>query len=184
MATAAPRLADVHGQVDRIEVRRIAPGDERRLREIRIEALEDAPLAFITTAEEARAHPDDLWHRRVLAGSSGTDQATFLACAGEATVGMAIGLDRSDRAPGVVAVVSVFVSSSARRRGVGDALMSAVESWAMAIGATTTSLWVVDDNASARAFYENRGYRPTLDRQRITAPPQRWETRMYRTLTD
>ena len=62
--------------------------------------------------------------------------------------------------------------------------MSGVESWAMAIGATTTSLWVVDDNASARAFYENRGYRPTLDRQRITAPPQRWETRMYRTLTD
>ena len=172
------------GQVDRIEVRRIAPGDERRLREIRIEALEDAPLEFITKVEDERAHPDDLWHRRVLAGSSGTDQATFLACAGEATVGMAIGLDRSDRAPGVVAVVSVFVSSSARRRGVGDALMSAVESWAMAIGATTTSLWVVDDNASARAFYENRGYRPTLDRQRITAPPQRWETRMYRTLTD
>ena len=97
---------------------------------------------------------------------------------------MAIGLDRSDRAPGVVAVVSVFVSASARRNGVGDALMNAVESWALAIDAATTSLWVVDDNDAARGFYENRGYRLTLARQRIMAPPQRWETRMYKTLTD
>ena len=170
--------------MDGIEVRRVAPGDAHRLRAIRLEALEDAPLAFITTVDEARAHSDDLWRRRVDAGSSGTDQATFLACAAEATVGMAIGLDRSDRVPGVVAVVSVFVSASARRHGVGDSLMTAVETWALAIGATTTSLWVVDGNDAARAFYEKRGYRPTLDRQHITAPPERWETRMYRMLTD
>lgn len=169
--------------MERIEIRRVAFGDEMRLRSIRLEALEDSPLAFITTLDEARAHPDDLWVSRVTAGSSGAAQATFLALAGDATVGLAIGLDRSERAPGVVAVVSVFVSASVRHRGVGASLMAAVESWAVSIGASTTSLWVVDGNDAARRFYEGLGYRSTLDRQRITVPPVRWESRMYKQLS-
>jgi GNAT superfamily N-acetyltransferase len=104
----------------------------------------------------------------------------MIAIEGTRTVGMAVGIDRSTVATGVVAIVSVFVSADVRHRGVGRSLMAAVEDWALSIGATTTSLWVVDGNDVARGFYESLGYTATLDRQRIDVPPVRWETRMVK----
>jgi GNAT superfamily N-acetyltransferase len=168
-----------------IEVRRVREGDWRRLREIRLEALDDSPEAYITTLAEARRFPDSLWRDRVASGSRGDEQATMIAVEGARTVGMAIGLQRLHRssvAPGVVAIVSVYVSPDVRRRGVARRLMAAVEAWAASVGATTTSLWVVEGNDGARAFYESLGYAATLDRQRIEVPPARWETRMVKRL--
>jgi GNAT superfamily N-acetyltransferase len=167
---------------DTIEVRRIRPTEWRRLRDVRLEALADSPQAFITTLAEARRFPDSLWSDRASVGSEGPGQATMIAVSGGRTVGMAVGLDRSSVAPGVVAVVSVFVSPDVRRRGVARALMAAVEAWASGVGATTTSLWVVDGNEGARTLYESLGYRMTLDRQPIRVPPPRWETRMVKRL--
>jgi GNAT superfamily N-acetyltransferase len=167
---------------DRIEVRRIRRDEWKRLREVRLAALAEAPLAFITTLDEAKAHPDALWRERTETGAISTTQATFLATAGHRTVGLAVGVDRTATAPGVVAVVSVFVSSDVRRRGVASRLMAEVETWARSIGGTTLSLWVVDGNEAAARLYAGIGYRMTLDRQRINIPPQRWETRMVKDL--
>jgi GNAT superfamily N-acetyltransferase len=163
-----------------IEVRRVRAGEWRRLREVRLDALADSPGAFITTLAEARRFPDSLWRERATAGAHGDEQATMIAIEGTRTVGMAVGIDRSTVATGVVAIVSVFVSADVRHRGVGRSLMAAVEAWALGIGATTTSLWVVDGNDVARGFYESLGYTATLDRQRIDVPPVRWETRMVK----
>lgn len=165
-----------------IDVRRIRPTEWRRLREVRLQALADSPLAFITTLDEARRFPDSLWRERAVKGAESAEQATMLAVAGRDTVGLAVGLDRSSVAPGVVAVVSVYVSPDVRRRGVARDLMASVEAWALGVGATTTSLWVVDGNDGARRFYESLGYRATLDRQAIAVPPPRWETRMVKRL--
>ena len=155
-------------------------GEWRRLRDVRLDALADSPEAFITTLAEARSFPDSLWRDRATAGAYGDEQATMIAIEGTRTVGMAVGIDRSTVATGVVAIVSVFVSADVRHRGVGRSLMAAVEAWAEGIGATTTSLWVVDGNDVARGFYESLGYTATLDRQRIDVPPVRWETRMVK----
>ena len=62
-------------------------------------------------------------------------------------------------------------------------LMAGVEEWAASIGGTTCSLWVVDGNDGAARFYRSLGYVPTLDRQRISKPPVRWETRYEKRLT-
>jgi GNAT superfamily N-acetyltransferase len=104
----------------------------------------------------------------------------MLGVVGPRTVGLAVGVDRNETARGVVAVVSVFVSSHVRRRGVAQRLMAGVEEWAGSIGRTTLSLWVVEGNEPATRFYEDIGYRATLDRQRITIPPPRWEKRMVK----
>jgi GNAT superfamily N-acetyltransferase len=167
-----------------IEIHRAGVDDWASVRAIRLRALAEAPLAFITTVEEARAFPDGVWRERAAASAVGRSQATMLATSDGAVVGLAIGLDRSDVRPGVVAIVSVFVSPHVRRRGVARRLMVAVEDWARRIGAGTTSLWVVEGNDEARSFYESIGYRATLDRQRIDAPPVRWEVRMVKDLTD
>lgn len=160
-----------------IEVRPIRADEWQRLRAVRLDALADTPEAFTTTHDEARAFPDSLWQKRAKNGAVGVDQITVIALAGERTVGMAVGLRRSTPPVGVVPIVSVFVSPSARRSHVGRSLMEHVERWASEGGAASTSLWVVDDNAAAIAFYESLGYVETRDRQLIAAPPKRWETR-------
>lgn len=166
-----------------IEVRRIRRDEWNRLKDIRLAALAQAPLAFITTLDEASAFPDSLWMERAASGSESTTQATFLAIAEPRAVGLAIGIDRNEVAAGVVAVVSVFVSSDVRRRGVAQRLMVGVEEWARSIGRTTLSLWVVEGNEPAARLYEGMGYRATLDRQRIAVPPMRWEQRMVKDLS-
>jgi len=165
-----------------VEVRRIRSDEWGPLRAIRLEALADTPTAYITTLADAENFPDDLWRERAEKGAAGVDQATYLAFDGLAPVGMAVGLLRPDIRPDVVPIVSVYVSPSVRRSGVGDALMAGVEEWARTVGASSTSLWVVDGNDAARRFYESLGYRMTLDRQKIAQPPIRWETRLVKDL--
>lgn len=166
-----------------IDVRRIRPDDWRALRSIRLEALDDTPEAYITTLEEATAFPDGLWRSRARSGAAGDEQSTVLAFDASRPVGLAVGLNRMGVSPGMVAVVSVYVSPTARRRGVGRRVMGEVEAWARSIGASTASLWVVDGNDRARSFYRSIGYEPTLDRQQVTVPPVRWETRFVKDLT-
>lgn len=146
------------------------------LKAIRLEALTDSPTAFITTFDEASGYPDALWVERSSEDPEG-GQATFLAVGKDRCRGMAVGLDRSSSGRDVVAIVSVYVAPDVRRSGIGNALMDAVEAWATVRGVEATSLWVVDGNDRARGFYEARGYRATLDRQKIPLPPVRWETR-------
>ncbi len=153
------------------------------LKAIRLEALADSPTAFITTFDEANGYPDAVWLERSSEPPDG-GQATFLAVRRDRCRGMAIGLDRSSAGRAVVAIVSVYVAPGVRRSGVGNALMDAVEAWARVRGAAATSLWVVDGNDGARGFYEARGYRETLDRQKISVPPVRWETRLELRLND
>jgi GNAT superfamily N-acetyltransferase len=166
-----------------IEVRRIRGEDWNRLREVRLAALLDAPLAFITTYEEAQALDDEVWQERAEIGANGRSQATVLALLDDRTVGLAVGLDRTASKPGLIAIVSVFVSPEVRRLGVGRRLIEALEEWARDVGAATTSLWVVEGNDGAADFYESMGYRKTSDRQKITVPPVRWEVRMEKVLT-
>ncbi len=166
-----------------VEVRPIVPDEWRRLKEIRLEALAESPLAFTTTLDEAKALPDAVWHQRASGHAHGVSQVTMIGIDGSRTVGMAVGLLRDGAAADVVPIVSVFVSPLYRGQGVGRRVMEGVEDWARHHGAGASSLWVVDENHAARRFYECLGYRATLDRQKITVPPERWETRFVKVLS-
>ncbi len=166
-----------------IEVRRIHPDEWWRLRDVRLEALADAPMAFITTLEEADAYPEEVWRERAERAAAGDDQLTVLAVEGDRTLGMATGLRRSAVPRDVVPIVSVFVSPRARRCGVGRQMLAALEAWAGDGGATRTSLWVVEGNDEATRFYESLGYRRTTSMHVITVPPRRWERNFVKELT-
>jgi len=165
------------------EVRRIRPQEWRVLREIRLEALGDSPGAFLTTREDAQAFPDRIWQDRANKGAVGGSQATMLAFADDVVVGMAVVLLRAHVSRDVAPIVSVFVTSGARRRGIGERLMGEVEAWACRNGAMTTSLWVSEANAAARRFYEVRGYVLTSDRQPISQTPTGCEIRMIKNVS-
>jgi GNAT superfamily N-acetyltransferase len=62
--------------------------------------------------------------------------------------------------PGVGEVRSLYVDPSVAGRGLGTLLLAAAEDELRRWGAREATLWVVEGNHPARAFYERRGWAP------------------------
>lgn len=58
-------------------------------------------------------------------------------------------------------LITIDVREAARRRGIGDALIAAVEDRFLQVGATAVILEVSVENKGAQAFYRRHGYAPT-----------------------
>src|SRR4051794_3308252 len=129
------------------EIRRIRADEGPRLRALRLHALADAPMAFSSTLSREQVYSDDVWRERAAGSSNGCDRATFVAEDGKRWVGMATGLAHPDGSKSAAAsLVAMFVDGTARRAGVGAALVQAVSAWARACGAQRLSLWVTVGN--------------------------------------
>jgi GNAT superfamily N-acetyltransferase len=144
-------------------VRATTLDDWQALREIRLQALRDAPDAFASTyAREAAFEPAE-WRRRAARDGS------FLAFHGEGgPAGLAGG---AEQVPGVVELVSMFVRPRARGQRVGEALVDAVAAWARQRGAVTVHLWVTETNKPAIRLYERCGFTATAERQPLPSNP-------------
>jgi GNAT superfamily N-acetyltransferase len=158
-------------------VRETVAGDWQALRDIRLEALRDAPAAFGSTYEREARRGEARWRDWIARGG------TFLAYLddlGPAEPAGLIGGYQED--PVTVELVSMFVRPSARGRGVGEALVAAVVDWAGKRNATTVHLWVTETNAPARALYERCGFALTGEQQPLPSDPALGEVAMSRTL--
>jgi ribosomal protein S18 acetylase RimI-like enzyme len=133
------------------ELRVLTPDDWRVWRELRLAALAEAPEAFGARLADWQGDDDreERWRQR-LAIPGAEDYVAYLA---GRPVGMASGVP-SD---GGVELISMWVDPAARGRGVGDALMAAVERYARARGAAVLRLAVRPANTSAIALYERSG---------------------------
>jgi hypothetical protein len=82
-------------------VRRIRADEATQLRDLRLHALADAPMAFSSSLAREQAYRDDLWQARAAAASHGCAQATFIAEYGGRWVGMVSGrhVMEADAAP-------------------------------------------------------------------------------------
>ena len=156
-------------------VRETIPDDWQALRDIRLEALRDAPSAFGSTYEREVQCGDDHWHNRIARGG------TFLAfIPGAAEPAGLIGGYLED--PVTVELVSMYVRPGARGHGVGEALVAIVIDWARKRNATSVHLWVTETNSPARALYERCGFTLTAERQPLPSDPTIGEVAMSRTL--
>jgi ribosomal protein S18 acetylase RimI-like enzyme len=70
------------------------------------------------------------------------------------------------------AVETVAVRAEARDRGIGTALMEAVEAWARERGFEHLSVSVRTANAGARRLYERRGFRSLYETMYSTLGPR------------
>ena len=135
-----------------LEVRVVTDNDWEVWRDLRLQALGDAPEAFTSRLADWQDAPEERWRERLALPGS----VSFVTVLDGLPVGMASGIP-SDVA-GTVRLVSMWVAPQARGHGVGDALITAVRRWAAGQGNMLLELDVVVTNPAARALYARHGF--------------------------
>ena len=156
------------------EVRRVVPEDWPALRALRLEALEDSPVAFCEALEGARSLADDAWQARAARGSVGGDSVQLMAFAGGRPVATSVGFVEDGRA----CLAAVYVTPAHRGRGLLSRLLDGVTAWAREQGCDELVLEVHEDNAPARAAYARLGFVDTGVRRPYPLDPSGEELEM------
>ncbi|MGW6198481.1 GNAT family N-acetyltransferase [Kribbella sp. NPDC055110] len=133
-----------------IELDNVGPDDWKAWRELRLAALEEAPFAFGSQLADWIDAPEERWRERL----SVPGAYQVIASIDGTPAGMAGGFPGEDAAE----LVSMWVAPAGRGKGVGNALMTAVEDWARSIGARAVKLSVVPGNDPAHNLYLRHGY--------------------------
>jgi len=148
---------------DGIVIERLGPEHWARLRALRLRALADAPDAFDTTWDEARAQREEHWREAL------DVLPTFFAVRDGSDLGM-VRIARDSEAADTCWLLSLWVAPAARGLRVGDRLVEAAIEAARATGASRLLLDVADDNGHAVALYDRLGFVATGRRGHLPAP--------------
>jgi ribosomal protein S18 acetylase RimI-like enzyme len=142
-------------------VRRVTAGEAELLRDLRLRALREDPLAFGSTYAREAQRPGAAWERWAAEAAAGEQQVVFLA---EPEAGLAMGfIGRDD--PRLVHLFAMWVAPEARGRGIGRALVAAVVAWATQRGARRLRAGVTEGNAAAERLYGSAGFADTGERE-------------------
>lgn len=163
------------------EVRRIRPGEGVALRDVRLGALKDTPVAFESTFEDESARAAATWEDDAAARADGFASANFVAESEAGLVGL-VGAYRNAEDPGTVELVSMWVAPPERGQRLGERLVDAVFAWARDAGASCVALWVTRGNVPAIALYTKMGFVPTEITKAHVSHPCHEELRMTREL--
>lgn len=142
---SSPLLMSARYDWDVITIEELVPDDWARWRELRLQALAEAPHAFSSTLASWRGAGEARWRARL------HDVAfNALAMDGSRAVGMISGA-----AGDPVELISLWVAPAARGQGVGDALVRAVLAWS---APRATRLNVYPTNTPAIVLYLRHGF--------------------------
>jgi GNAT superfamily N-acetyltransferase len=142
-------------------VRRLGPGEVDLLRDLRLRALRDAPMAFGSTLAREEAYEPEQWERWAADAARGERQAVFIAEPGS---GLASGVI-DDEDPGLAHLYAMWVAPDGRGTGAGRALVDAVIAWAAERGARRLTTTVTEGNAAAAVLYAGAGFVDTGGRE-------------------
>ncbi|MCH1865566.1 GNAT family N-acetyltransferase [Nocardioides sp. CFH 31398] len=163
-------LAASHG----VSVEPVDAEDWERWARLRLVALEDAPDAFGSRHVDWADADEGRWRSRF-----DTPRAVFRVAVLD---GVDVGMVALQPALGGWSLVSMWVAPGARGRGVVDALVAEVATYAAGQGAEALLLQVREANARARAAYERLGFVVTGEVEDPSAPPALRELEMRRDL--
>ena len=136
--------------VSGVLIRRLTPDDWAAYREIRLAALAESPEAFGSTLEREQQFTEEIWRSRL------TTAATFAAERDDDLIGIAAGLPTA--IAGSAILISMWIAPDARRRGIGEALVLRIISWAQVEGFSRLELEVTTGNSTAERLYERCGF--------------------------
>lgn len=139
--------------VAKVRLRVLTPDDWALFREVRLNALREAPYAFSATLADWQGANDSepRWRLRL------TDVPfNVVAYVDDTPAGMVSGT--TPDADDAVGLIGLWVAPFARHRGVANALVGAVLSWARERSVAGVWLNVMDGNRPARALYQRFGF--------------------------
>ncbi len=140
------------------QVVKLPPEDWRLYKQIRLESLTDAPQAFSSGYSESLQRPDSHWQGRLIDALAGEKSWLLFAKENDRITGM-IGAFRPQDNPGVVEIISVYVTREKRGQGVASALMAAILAEVGLGGAFCIArLAVTASQTAAVALYQKFGF--------------------------
>lgn len=161
-----------------VRIVRVGEDQWRAVREVRLRALADSPDAFGSALDREQKFTEAHWRMRL----RGTP--TWLALDEEAVPRGMVSLIQEPGSPiDDRHVVGLWVAPEARRRGIAWTLLDAACDHAVAAGARTVSLWLLDGNTAAGDLYVRAGFRRTGVRQRLPRDASLVEERYELALT-
>jgi ribosomal protein S18 acetylase RimI-like enzyme len=125
--------------------------------------LVEEPAFFGIRYEDAVREPDTHWQEWAGEAAQGDTRTAFVAEEDERWLGIVACHLRIDRSG--TQLYSMWVDPGARGRGVAQALIRAVASWADERACRDVYLFVQEANLPARALYERVGFAATGTRQ-------------------
>jgi ribosomal protein S18 acetylase RimI-like enzyme len=130
-----------------MQIHQVTPDEWRLWRDIRLEALTSDPDDFGSTLAREEEYSESDWRDKLAEGLK-------LVALDDGPVGLVAAAPE----PEGLYLYSMWVSSSRRGRGVGEALVREVLAWAAAEGWKLVRLRVWDDNLPARRLYSRLGF--------------------------
>ncbi len=142
----------------KMHIATLTAADASAYRTLMLEAYEQAPDAFTTTAEERRVEPESWWVRRI--GSAEGLATSFGAWRDDHLVGtVALEYSSKPKTCHAALVLGMYLQPSARGTGVGLALMkAAVAAAASRPEIRSLNLTLTEGNASALRLYRSVGF--------------------------
>jgi ribosomal protein S18 acetylase RimI-like enzyme len=168
--------ADV--ELSGVEFRRVVPDDWPALKALRLEALQDTPVAFCERYADAVRASDDVWRACAARGADGGDSFQVLAWLRDLPVATSVGfVDGGD-----AVLAAVYVTPACRGRGLLDAMVEQVAGWARDRSCPRLRLLVHETNVPAQRVYERLGFLPTGHREPYPLDPATDEVELARAL--
>ena len=140
-------------------VREVRESDLAQYRDLRLEALKAAPLAFGADYQEALALPGSVWLERIRQNVNNHFAALFVAEQSGVLVGMTgVRRDYGVKSQHNATVWGVYVRSNARGTGLAGTLLAHSMLWAQQMGIARLELKVSTQNSSALNLYTKAGF--------------------------
>ena len=146
----------------------------RQLRDLRLAALADSPLAFWSTWAQEAGFDEQRW-------TSFLRAATWFVATHQSRTIAGVGALLRPEIADEPELIGMWVAPKCRRTGVAASLLGVCCDWAFEQHYRAVTLWVVDSNEPARQLYEKFGFGDTGERARHPNDPGSVEIRMRRT---
>lgn len=139
-------------------IRRLDKGEAMLFRDLRLEALQDAPEAFCSTYADAIKRSEESWVKQADASASGDDRATFIAV-NKKPIGIAA-IYRIDDSQSDAELLQMWVAPEHRGNRTAEKLIDAVANWASDNQISRIVAEVIPKNNRAINFYQKVGFEP------------------------
>jgi GNAT superfamily N-acetyltransferase len=156
------------------DIRQVVEIDWNAISTIYRAMLTDTPTAFCETIQEIERRTDSDWKSLVAEWAEGSHAVAFIAEDAAGYCGF-VRAEATDLriSPASVLVRNLWTAPRQRGRGLGRALMNAVEQWARQHQAERVTLSVTEENHTAFDFYLAIGYHDTGRRAPAGSAPNR-----------